>query len=151
VEWLSARKLLDPEGLSPKERIQKELEMSEERNDWLPIVYKLYERYFSQYAFGDKFDIPQLRRDAIDAMSMTVYDTRLTPSIKVVLEAYKVLPESSPMLKLLVHAYAETGGRSHYENAKESDVPKEFFADLAIEVMYRPIGKRTPCEYHEHS
>lgn len=58
---------------------------------------------FDQYIFGDRHLVPQLKRSAINsALALTKEDL---PKYKTVNQAFKNLPESSPMCDLMVQMF----------------------------------------------
>jgi hypothetical protein len=151
VEWLFTRKVLSSGGLTPTERTQKAIEFDEEPFDWFKVAFMLCDWLLLLYAFGEKFDIPQLRRDTIDETSEIIFSKRIVPSAMAVQAAYNVLPESSPMIKLFIDAYARIGNDLHLKNARNRDIPKEFFADVAIQIKSPKTTQCSPCDYHEHA
>lgn len=104
----------------------------------------------SLYVFGDKFDVPQLRRDAIDNMSEFLFTTRTPPQSTVVSLAYDCLPENSPMIKLFIDAYARVGDESHIQAARVEDIPMEFFIDVLLQMKSTFVGEYNSCDYHGH-
>lgn len=102
--------------------------------EWLAIVRKLQKGLLSLYVFGDKFDVPQLRCDAIDEMSEFLFTTGTPPQSTVVSFAYDYLPDNSPMIKLFTDAYSQVGDEGHIQAARNQDIPMEFFIDVLFQM-----------------
>lgn len=110
------------------------------------------------YIFAYKYDVPQLRRDAIDAFGWMRTLRRYLPSVEVVGIAYAELPETSPMLGLIVDMYAtnwgpDADGSENNPNILYEKLPKRFFFDLAANACRRILSGKTSwvwktCDYH---
>lgn len=119
--------------------------------EWLDIAGKLQKGVLSLYIFGDRFDVPQLRRDAIDEISEFLFTTQTPPRSKVVSFAYDHLPANSPMIKLFIDAYARVGDESHVQAARAQDIPMEFFIDVLLQMKSTFVSAYNPCGYHGHN
>ncbi|QDS75338.1 hypothetical protein FKW77_002047 [Venturia effusa] len=155
VEWLFTRQLLmvlhGDEGPSAIDLARRAEDSGMTQSvEWLAIARKLQKGMLSLYVFGDKFDIPQLRRDAIDEMSEFLFTTGTPPQPKVVSLAYGHLPTNSPMIKLFIDAYAQVGDESHVQAARAQDIPMEFFIDVLLQMKSAFVSSYNPCDYHGH-
>jgi hypothetical protein len=108
------------------------------------------------YVFGDKYDVAELRKAAIDCLfkEHMLEDSKL-PSLNVIDHAFANLPEESPMCRLLVDMYF------HYENL---EIDRDRCTNAAF---MRAIWKRYVryhctrekrrgfdlklCDYHDHA
>lgn len=138
-EWLLSRKLLN--------RNCKEFSCTDGYADILHT-----------YIFAHKYDVPQLRRDAIDAFGRMKTMRRYLPSLDVISTAYGELPETSPMLSLILDMYATTwgpdaDGTENNPSTLDAKLPKRFFLDLAVNARKRMLSGKMdwvwkPCDYH---
>jgi hypothetical protein len=110
------------------------------------------------YHFADMYDIPGLRRATIDSMSK-IAGQAAPSSIKI---AYKLLPEKSAALTLLVekdvhHKYYRAGSGDQL-----AEIPSRFLAEVLIRREKKDRFKRrgldgprcmchtNTCHFHEH-
>jgi hypothetical protein len=138
-EWLLSRKLLN--------RNCKEFSCTDGYADILHT-----------YVFAHKYDVPQLRRDAIDAFGRMKTMRRYLPSPDVISTAYAELPETSPMVSLVLDMYATTwgpdaDGTENNPSTLDAKLPKRFFIDLAVNARRRMVSGKMdwvwkPCDYH---
>lgn len=110
------------------------------------------------YVFAQKYDVPQLRRDAIDAFGRMKGMSNSLPCLGDIKTAYTELPDTSPMLRLIVDMYATSwfpdasGSEKGLETLHES-MPSRFAIDLAFNMRRRMLRSKTewvwnPCSYH---
>lgn len=123
--------------------------------------YEGYKQLLDLYVFSDEYDVPQLRRDVLDAL---VLFSHLSPTLfdmELVAQAYDKLPSNSPLLRFLVDEYAANWA-GPVEDVRD-DTPTAFLWDLTktfcdLRRIRRRTGKieeaRFPskklCDYHEH-
>jgi hypothetical protein len=107
------------------------------------------------YIFAYVYDVPQLRRDALEAYMESCTVTKVVPKAKEIITAYGSLPCNSPMIGFIRDAYAFlwSGPTSADDEILLNEIPSEFFRGLA----YATARVRLPqahffgvCNYHEH-
>lgn len=108
------------------------------------------------YLFAFVYDVPQLRRDALDAYMRHLGLHGILPTAAELLVAYETLLPDSPMIKFMVNFYATMWDGVVLEKDEETwmELPADFYMDLAIAgvKMRAPQGRFFAfCEYHEHS
>ncbi|KAF2431847.1 hypothetical protein EJ08DRAFT_732933 [Tothia fuscella] len=90
------------------------------------------------YIFADVYDIPQLRRDILDAFILYQEESPSMCHQVTVEKAYASLPDGSPMLSFLVHAHALWTGNQLWKRDREQwvqHVSKEFLIDVMIKKL----------------
>ncbi|KAF2809741.1 uncharacterized protein BDZ99DRAFT_35684 [Mytilinidion resinicola] len=122
------------------------------------------------YALGDQYEIPNLRRDAIDHIFYYYDRLEVVPDYRSVILAYDNLPEDSPLCQLLIDRYCRNGYRASvhdYGEDKElnkdgklrSDLPYAFLLGMMIKglgtIAHLVEGNERKtgdvCDYHEHA
>lgn len=113
----------------------------------------------SAYVFADRFIVPQLKRDAIDKLHRHYHTKKKAPSLTVLQVAFENLPESSPLLNLLVDLevrYSCVGTDKAQRRTK--DLPPLFlvrvlakFNQLRQHIPHQHLAKVVgdPSTYHD--
>jgi hypothetical protein len=139
-EWLSARQLRSIDG-TPYAYTS--------GRDFLPELLDLY-------IFADQYDVPQLRRDTMNAwIDVQTKDPNLVSDALVSI-AYERLSNQSPMVRFILNSYCNLCA-GKWPNLNLGDFPAQFLFDGMKKLLQeRQVGVkiRDPyknrCEYHEH-
>ncbi|KAF2491101.1 hypothetical protein BU16DRAFT_143574 [Lophium mytilinum] len=122
------------------------------------------------YALGDQYEIPNLRRDAIDHVFDYYEREGVVPYYRSVILTYDLLPEDSPLCQLLIDRYIRKGYLASvhdYNENKElntdgklrADLPHAFLLGMMVKGLDTmadlAAGKKRKsmdvCDYHEHA
>ncbi|KAE9986763.1 hypothetical protein EG328_004781 [Venturia inaequalis] len=164
VEWLHGRKLVSRDGQPYNLSFMVPESAMKESG---PRMAAAYRELFSLYQFSDQYDVPQLRRDIMDALCYGynreyVNDAAdpssfLMPSPDLVNEVYVTLPNSSPVIAWLVDVLTPVF-RNNLRLTKEcpellTRLPKEIILSIYVNtILYEngPAPTVQLCDYHEH-
>lgn len=142
-DWLLGRRL-------PARFRNVEVNLIEVSDDTTPQTELL-----NMYIFATEYDVPQLRRDALEAYMAWCTKTHTAPCAEEIVAAYASLPWESPMIKFMVdvcrHLWKEKVQRT--ASKEWTNVPAEFFrAILEVQAKPKSSTQRTfeMCDYHEH-
>lgn len=160
IEWLHGRKVLDIEGNEYKGDIY-DCDCDVEEDSFGRLIHL--------YIFSDQYDIPQLRRDALDAFINFSYACPHLCPPNLIGHVYENLPSKSPMLRFLVDEYVCFWSGELSEGS--ADLPAPFLLEVArtfcvytrkthkthkgIEIFSDPCRRSLDpygrlCDYHEH-
>lgn len=151
-EWFMSRKLLNTDG-KPYQYLENDKDGAKDKNEPL-----LFEELLDVYIFADKYDVPQLRRDTINAWIDYQADCPILVPSRLITKAYIRVPSTSKLRKFLVESFAWSHPRWERDDKAEAMeiLPKEFILDMMI--TYSRLGKARPvmaspfvnrCRYHE--
>ncbi|KAE9962665.1 hypothetical protein BLS_010166 [Venturia inaequalis] len=166
VEWLHGRKLVSRDGQPYNLSFMVPESAMKESG---PRMAADYRELFSLYQFSDQYDVPQLRRDIMDALCYGYGFNReyvndaadplkvLGPSSDLVNELCETLPTSSPLIAWLVEIFTRTS-RAQISFTKESpkfltEVSREFVLSIYVNTVLHESPNATTfrlCDYHEH-
>lgn len=139
-EWLSARKLVNQDG--------------DPYNVTKDGKTPRFDELLRVYIFATKYNVPQLRRDALDTFARYTRNCSFVPDSDHIIACYKVLPRSSPWCKYLANIYAYYyDGEWTVEDP--NTLPREFMFEVLTVMMKNRAdlvdGKGMKlCDYHEH-
>jgi len=91
------------------------------------------------YIFGDRYDVPELRKHAMDSLHYAFGDPgdSLLPTYPVIIKAFSNLPPTAPMCQFFIDIYARRWHKDE-DNEEEitarADLPKDFLAGLMIKM-----------------
>ncbi|KAF1960296.1 hypothetical protein CC80DRAFT_385944, partial [Byssothecium circinans] len=115
------------------------------------------------FIFGDRYIIPGLKQDSIDALYHYVCDKEniYLPQFRLVRFAFENLPSTSPMCSVLVDLYCYFQRPDAYDDVGENELPPS--ALLALLARYTSLAHKGEtsgkgeieyelnlCDYHEH-
>jgi hypothetical protein len=142
--WLSGCILIHESGRSYAD-------VASDGNQGTTLAYKTL---LDVYIFSVKYNIPQLRRDVVNAFMQVIPKAGGVPDVDIVSRAYEVLAEDDPLIKLLVNAYV----RHFIFQTSKMELIKRFPKQFLVEVLClidteegdaeNPLDH--PCDYHEH-
>ncbi|CZT16788.1 uncharacterized protein RCC_02621 [Ramularia collo-cygni] len=109
-----------------------------------------FDRLLDLYIVADRFDVPLLRRDALNHLDaqMTGYHMILTgharPSYAFVIKAYENLPEGCDLRSWLVNVFAQDWSpvedTGEERRAARCELPRDFLFDLASTLAERGLA-----------
>ena len=159
IEWIYSRQLVRSSGAPGfKQSRPGGKPRREERKDdaaHIADLIAMRSELLSTYIFADIYDVPQLRRDTLEAFQSLCSAREHTQGAASLIErAYKDLPRTSPMIRFLVDIFAFAWDASGLD--EQSKYPQEFLTVVLQKVLSSP--NRTPpknplrhrCDYHEH-
>ena len=96
-----------------------------------------YDVLIATWKLGNEFDIPKLCDETLEAMKECRRATQRIPATPLLVEAWKVTPETSKLRKLLLRWAAEYIRLSEPEAQAEfsKSLPKEVLSDLVVEMI----------------
>lgn len=109
------------------------------------------------YVFADKYNTPALKLVAVSKMLSQLKDCNL-PWYQTVIEAFEILHEEDPMLKLFIELYAFrfAGLEPDVEKKMKPFLPNGFLYGVMLQKARMTDKKSKPpfankCRYHTHS
>jgi hypothetical protein len=110
------------------------------------------------YVFGDKFDVPGLKSQAMTDLFKHIEDVEGTelPSADAIRFAFGNLPEHAPLLQFLADTYCHWARSSMWEHFGRDDWPPAFLGRVLGQYTEFAHGDRDrfiykdPCDYHAH-
>lgn len=105
------------------------------------------------YIFATEYDVPQLRRDALDAYIVWCVETKTLPSVEELEMAHDSLPPESPMVRFMIDVYAYQWNGSAEQAGIWKDLPEDFIRTLIeASAKFKQQKKHVfnNCDYHEH-
>ena len=153
-EWLYSRALRRPNGQAYFCQWTGSGRLADENA--LAMDAQVKEELIEVYIFADRYDIPQLRRDVLNAFMRTVIGNSASfPGPGQIKHAYDHLASSTPLVRFLIDTFSYAwnglglGGECR-------DYPPEFILAVLSKILRAPAQKPTrnpllhPCDYHEH-
>lgn len=109
------------------------------------------------YIFCDKYDVPQLQRQCLDAMFRHINDEDQLPSLEYVSLAFDSLEDEDPLCRMFVDAYCYWSDGACWVIEHVHNLPFTFLAKTLCQYSEFTHGGRdltdTPnlCNYHVHA
>lgn len=134
-------------------------------DDYILKEDDFYGQLIRMYQFADEYDIPQLRRDAVDAfVGLLEMQTNYDLEIEHVEMIYNLLPKGSPLARACVDALVIEKDLPYEDDLDDNEIvlnaiemghqfPSQFLLDFgrvdgARRVDNPPLW--SPCKYHDH-
>lgn len=104
------------------------------------------------YVFAHTYNIPQLRRDVLEAYMKLCVEGNQVPSMGLLAAAHALLPFNSPVLRFMADAYAYmwNGKLCTTEKEEWDSLPIHFFRRVAEKRARNVAHRFAVCDYHEH-
>lgn len=155
LEWLEHRALINRRGLpfdfdpaAPAEAVSRAAYVAELENDQTDLI--------SLYKFATIYDVPQLRRDILDAFVQCYESLRVPPELEIILQICEDHEPGSPILKVLAAVCLKWWNPILGNDALRKDlqsVPNHFLIELLVAERSRGGFRGAAlnlCDYHEH-
>lgn len=106
------------------------------------------------YAFAYQHDVPKLRKDIVDAAWVSSLESSTRQSVKEVVFLSRLVPESDPLYRFIVHRLLCRGSEDLFwcplESALAQKLPKATLVKLRLGMECDGWEVRELCKYHEH-
>ena len=101
---------------------------------------------FELYVFAHRFDVPQLRRDSLDAYIKLCVEGSILPPPKHIAAAYESMLPEVPMIDFMLDAYA-----SMWDGMEKFEVLDEYRAWMSLPAhFFRKLARRRFSQLHLH-
>ena len=114
-------------------------------------------RLIRLYVFSDKYDVPKLKRQSLDALFEELSDEYTLPDLDDVAYAVNNLDDEDPLLRMIIRGFCYHGESDCWEADQLQVLPIPFIAKLMSHLCdFRNGGledMREPelCEFHGHA